>query len=84
MSLQSSPDIVVHIKSENAASERRINPSWTLAHFRSRLEPITGIPPSAQRLQLGNTGGSAVDIVAADEDRTHLSHFTIGNYDEMT
>jgi hypothetical protein len=38
MSLQSVADVPLIITSPNSSSERRINPSWTIAHLKSRLE----------------------------------------------
>ncbi|KAK6341102.1 hypothetical protein TWF696_009403 [Orbilia brochopaga] len=43
-------DIVILVHSENAVTERRVTPSWTIADLKSKLEPVTGIPPSAQKL----------------------------------
>ncbi|EEH23150.1 hypothetical protein PABG_05361 [Paracoccidioides brasiliensis Pb03] len=34
------------------ASERRITPTWTVSQLKSKLETMTGIPPSSQRLKL--------------------------------
>jgi tubulin-folding cofactor B len=61
-------DIPLLIKSTNASSERRINPSWTLSHLKSRLETITGIPASAQNLTL-----NSVPVQVLNEDVTLLS-----------
>jgi len=33
------------------SAERRITPTWTISQLKSRLEPITGIPPSSQSLR---------------------------------
>ncbi|KAI9883770.1 MAG: hypothetical protein M1823_004449 [Watsoniomyces obsoletus] len=51
-SMTTAPDISLQITSINASSERRITPSWSISKLKSKLEPITGIPPSAQRLHL--------------------------------
>ncbi|KAL3960046.1 hypothetical protein ACCO45_005163 [Purpureocillium lilacinum] len=37
-------DVPLQVISENAASERRITPSWTITQLRAKLETITGIP----------------------------------------
>ncbi len=50
--MTTAPDIPLQITSVNASSERRVTPSWTIAKLKSKLEPITGIPTSAQRLHL--------------------------------
>ncbi|PGG98526.1 hypothetical protein AJ79_08840 [Helicocarpus griseus UAMH5409] len=38
------------------ASERRITPTWTVSQLKSKLETMTGIPPSSQRLRLKAPG----------------------------
>ncbi|KAF4556785.1 CAP-Gly domain-containing protein 1 [Elsinoe fawcettii] len=45
-------DITALVISQNSKSERRINPSWTLEHLKIRLESVTGVPASAQRLSI--------------------------------
>src|SRR4051812_35640590 len=83
MSLHSVADIPLLITSPNASSERRVSPSWTLAHFKTRLEPITGIPPSSQKLtlRLGSQEPSAIE--AANEDATQLASFPLQPYAEI-
>jgi hypothetical protein len=78
MDLRPSNDIPLLISSANSSSERRVSPSWSIAHFKSRLEPITGIPVSAQSLRLGSRA-----IEAADEESTQLSAFDIQPYAEL-
>lgn len=79
-----SADIPLHICSEETSSERRVSPSWTIAHFKTRLEPITGIPSSSQRLVL-RLGGSlpSATIEAADEEATKLCTFPLQPYAEI-
>ncbi|KKZ59188.1 hypothetical protein EMCG_05435 [[Emmonsia] crescens] len=38
------------------ASERRITPTWTVSQLKTKLETMTGIPPSSQRLKLKSPG----------------------------
>ncbi|PGG96289.1 hypothetical protein GX51_07892 [Blastomyces parvus] len=38
------------------ASERRITPTWTVSQLKTKLETMTGIPPSNQRLKLKMPG----------------------------
>jgi hypothetical protein len=78
MDLRPSNDVPLLISSANSSSERRVSPSWSIAHFKSRLEPITGIPASAQRLRLGSRA-----IEAADEESTQLSAFDVQPYAEL-
>ena len=51
-SLTTSRDVPLIITSTASSSERRITPSWTIAHLKVKLEPVTGIPPSSQKLTL--------------------------------
>lgn len=37
-------------------TERRITPSWTVLQLKGKLETMTGIPPSYQRLKLKAPG----------------------------
>jgi hypothetical protein len=80
----SAADIPLLIKSTNAESERRVNPSWTIAHFKSRLEPITGVPSSTQKLSFRIASQDAVPIEAANEEAVQLSAFGLQPYAEVT
>jgi hypothetical protein len=84
MSLQSVADVPLIISSPNSSSERRINPSWTIAHLKSRLEPITGVPAGSQQLALRVASQDAVPITAIDEEQTQLSAFSLQPYAEIT
>lgn len=75
-------DVPLQVISDNAASERRITPSWSISQLRAKLEPITGIPPSSQLLSL-HTGTTKVTIEAPDEDSTRLSIFSLTPYAEL-
>jgi hypothetical protein len=76
-------DIPLFITSPNSSSERRITPSWSIAHFKTRLEPITGIPASSQKLTLrvGTQDGTAIE--ADDEEKTQMSAFLLQAYAEI-
>jgi tubulin-folding cofactor B len=84
MSLQSVADVPLIISSPNSSSERRISPSWTIAHLKSRLEPITGIPAGSQQLSLRVASQDAIPITAADEEQTRLTSFPLQPYAEIT
>ncbi|KAK6509559.1 hypothetical protein TWF481_004297 [Arthrobotrys musiformis] len=67
-------DIVILVSSENAVTERRIAPSWTISTLKSKLEPITGIPPFAQQLSYQLHDSSPVQpITVENEDNVHVS-----------
>lgn len=80
MSLQTAGDIPLQITSENAASERRITPSWTIAQLKTKLEPVTGIPPSLQCLSLHISNQQGIPIEAADEESVQLARFPLQAY----
>ncbi|KAF2471289.1 uncharacterized protein BDR25DRAFT_303348 [Lindgomyces ingoldianus] len=84
MSLQATADVPLLISSHNSSSERRITPSWSIAHLKSRLEPITGIPASCQQLTLRVGSQDGIAVTAADEEQTQLSSFPLQPYAEIT
>lgn len=84
MSLQSAADVPLIISSPNSSSERRISPSWTIAHLKSRLEPITGVPAGSQQLSLRVASQDAVPITAVNEEQTRLTSFPLQPYAEIT
>ncbi|KAI1816389.1 CAP Gly-rich domain-containing protein [Poronia punctata] len=76
-------DVPLLVISENSSSERRITPSWSISQLKSKLEPITGVPPSCQRLKLKTSDGQTVAIEAGDEDYTQLHNFPLAPYAEL-
>ncbi|KAF2205400.1 hypothetical protein GQ43DRAFT_437024 [Delitschia confertaspora ATCC 74209] len=84
MSLQTAADVPLLIISPNSSSERRITPSWSIAHLKARLEPITGIPASCQRLSLKVGSQDPTAVEAADEEHTQLGIFPLQAYAELT
>lgn len=84
MSIQSAADVPLLISSPNSSSERRISPSWSIAHLKSRLEPITGVPASSQQLSLRVGSRDAVPITGLDEEQTCLAEFPLQPYAEIT
>jgi hypothetical protein len=84
MSFQTAADVPIIVASSNSSSERRISPSWSIAHLKSRLEPITGIPTSCQQLTLRIGSQDAIAITAADEEQTQLASFALQPYAEIT
>lgn len=77
-------DVPLMVVSENASSERRVTPSWTITQLRAKLEPITGIPPSCQKLSIQVPGSAPVSVEASDEDSTYLSNFPLRAYAELS
>ncbi|KAF2965958.1 hypothetical protein GQX73_g7637 [Xylaria multiplex] len=61
-------DVPLLVTSENSSSERRVTPSWSISQLKSKLEPITGIPPSCQRLKLKTSANEIIAIEANNED----------------
>ncbi|SLM34309.1 Ubiquitin-related domain [Lasallia pustulata] len=81
--MQTAHDIPLQITSEHSASERRISPSWSVAHLKTKLEPVTGVPPSSQRLSLRVPNQSGIAIEAADEESVELASFPLQAYAEI-
>ena len=77
MALQTPRDISLRVSSENASTERRITPSWTVAQLKGKLESVTGIPPSCQKLILRVPGQEETVIAASDEDKVHVGSWRL-------
>ncbi|KAF2264279.1 hypothetical protein CC78DRAFT_464009 [Lojkania enalia] len=84
MSLHAAADVPLLINSPNSSSERRVSPSWTIAHFKTRLEPVTGVPAGSQQLTLRVGSQDSTAISAADEEHTQLAVFPLQPYAEIT
>ena len=66
------------------ASERRINPAWTVATLKTKLLSVTGIPPAAQALTLRLPHvPQPIAIASADEEATTLAAFPLQRYAEI-
>ena len=83
ITMNTAADIPLLIVSENSSSERRISPSWSIAQLKSRLEPVTGVPASCQRLSLKIGSQAAQPIEAADEESTILAAWPLQAYAEI-
>ncbi|KAK3115357.1 hypothetical protein LTR53_005399 [Teratosphaeriaceae sp. CCFEE 6253] len=76
-------DIPLLIRSDNSASERRVSPAWTITQLKARLDPITGVPASCQRLSLKIGSQAPLPITALDEDGTQLANWPLQAYAEL-
>ncbi|KAK5661513.1 hypothetical protein OQA88_11417 [Cercophora sp. LCS_1] len=76
-------DVPLHVISEYSASERRITPAWTIAQLKTKMEPITGIPPSCQKIYLKTPANSHIPVEAADEETTYMQSFPLVPYAEL-
>ncbi|RPB00070.1 hypothetical protein L873DRAFT_1681991 [Choiromyces venosus 120613-1] len=84
MSFSTVADIPVRVTSDNAASERRVTPSWTIAELKNKLEPVTGIPPSSQQLTLRVPHApQPIPISSHDEENTQIAAFPLQPYVEL-
>ncbi|KAG5518874.1 hypothetical protein PMAC_002405 [Pneumocystis sp. 'macacae'] len=63
---------LIEIVSPERTVERYVEPSWTIAHLKERLELITGIPVEAQRLTL--SGDTEVTDTTTTLDTLGLVH----------
>lgn len=77
-------DIPILIKSTASSSERRITPSWSIAHLKTKLEPVTGIPPSSQKLTLRLPDQQQeTPIEAEHEDGVEIGRWPLVAYAEI-
>lgn len=83
-SMTTARDIPILITSTASSSERRITPSWTLAHLKTKLEPVTGVPPSSQRLTLRLPDQQQeTPIEAEDEESVQVGSWPLVAYAEI-
>lgn len=82
---ETAPDVVVRVASDNSiAPERRISPSWSIAQLKSKLELVTGVPPSNQLLTLRLPHNpDPIVIEGPDEESIHVSDFPLQPYSEL-
>lgn len=81
--MASSHDVPLLVRSDTSSSERRVSPAWTIATLKGRLEPITGIPASCQRLSLKVGSQPSLPIEAADEETTQIGTYSLQAYAEL-
>ena len=83
-SMTTARDIPILVTSTASSSERRITPSWTLAHLKTKLEPVTGIAPSSQKLTLRLPDQEReTPIEADDEDAVQVGRWPLVAYAEI-
>lgn len=73
----------MYVVSDYSSAERRITPSWSIAQLKTKLEPITGIPPSCQQIFLKTALNENIPLVGADEETTYLQSFPLAPYAEL-
>lgn len=76
-------DVPLYVVSEFASSERRITPSWSISQLRTKLEPITGIPPYSQQIFLKTSSNEKIPVEAENEDAVYLQSFPLAPYAEL-
>ena len=76
-------DISLFVTSDYSASERRVTPSWTVGQFKAKMESVTGIPPTQQRLEYRSAVGERMSMEVADEEGTVLAGFPLAKGGEI-
>lgn len=77
-------DIPLLITSTASSSERRITLSWTIARLKTKLEPVTGIPPGSQRLSLRLPDQQQETVIQAeDEESVEIGRWPLVAYAEI-
>ena len=83
-SMTTARDIPILVTSTASSSERRITPSWTVAHLKTKLEPVTGIAPSSQKLTLRLPDQEReTPMEAEDEDTVQVGTWPLVAYAEI-
>ena len=83
-SMTTTRDIPILITSTASSSERRITPSWTIAHLKTKLEPVTGVAPSSQILALRLPDRQEeTAIEAEDEESVEIGRWPLVAYAEI-
>ena len=83
-SMATARDIPILITSTASSSERRITPSWTITHLKTKLEPVTGIAPASQKLTLRLPDQQRESpIEAEDEDGVEVGRWPLVAYAEI-
>ena len=82
--MSTTQDIPLLVTSTASSSERRITPSWSISHLKAKLEPVTGIPPAAQKLTLRLPDQSEeIVIEAADEETVEIGRWPLVAFAEL-
>ncbi|KAI8334404.1 CAP Gly-rich domain-containing protein [Chlamydoabsidia padenii] len=68
---------VIVTTAENISAERRLDKGWTILDLKGKLEPITGIPSSTQKLDLYQ---GDMPIAALTDDTLYLGAYPIENF----
>lgn len=76
-------DVPLYVVSDYSSSERRITPAWSITQLKRKLEPITGIPPSCQRISLKTPSNEVIPIGAENEENVHLQNYPLTPYAEL-
>lgn len=76
-------DVPLYVLSDYSSSERRITPSWSISQLKSKLESVTGIPPSCQQVILKTPSSGTIPVEAPDEEAVRLSEFPLVPYAEL-
>ncbi|KAH6622854.1 CAP Gly-rich domain-containing protein [Chaetomium tenue] len=76
-------DVPLYVVSDYTSSERRITPAWSISQLKTKLETITGIPPSCQQISLKTSAGEKIAVEAPDEESVYLQQFPLTPYAEL-
>ncbi|GAB1312990.1 hypothetical protein MFIFM68171_03200 [Madurella fahalii] len=76
-------DVPLYVVSDYSSSERRITPSWSISQLKTKLESVTGIPPSCQQIILKTSSNEAIPVEAPDEEAVRLHEFPLVPYAEL-
>ncbi|KAL5536687.1 hypothetical protein ACEPAF_510 [Sanghuangporus sanghuang] len=72
--------VTVFVVSPDTRSERRFDLHLTVQQLKTKLEPITGIPVSAQRISVKNPEGDASVVATLDDDNRLLGFYGVRDW----
>ncbi|KAF9454449.1 hypothetical protein P691DRAFT_808593 [Macrolepiota fuliginosa MF-IS2] len=70
----------IFVVSPDTRSERRIEPYWTVQELKDKLEVITGIPSSNQRISLLESEGNQNALAQLSENSRELSEYGLRDW----
>ncbi|TKX19493.1 cell polarity protein alp11 [Elsinoe australis] len=77
-----SSDVTLLVVSDNARSERRVSPAWTIEELKTRLVAITGIPASSQKLTISISSSQSQSLGHLPETAL-LNQVALRDYAEL-
>lgn len=75
--------VSVYVISPDTRSERRFDLHLTVEQLKAKLESVTGIPTSAQRITLHNSEDDAAAVSTLDDDTRPLGFYGLRDWQAL-